>query len=180
MGTKTTITWEEFLAAGVESQRWERVDGEIAFMTPVNFRHELTPKRLMESLVDYCRAHTDWIWIPSNAVFTMSSENWRMPDVSLVNRAKFPGGKPPETRAEFAPDVAFEIVSPGNTPSYIQRKRKDYQESGVIQVWIDPEKRLVELVYPDRPLEYFQEGQLLVINKLHGFSLNLNDLFSAS
>jgi Uma2 family endonuclease len=95
-----------------------------------------------------------------------------------VNRAKFSGGKPQETRAGFAPDVAFEIVSPGNTPSYIQRKRKDYKESGVIQVWIDPEKRLVELVYPDRPLEHFQEGQLLTISKLPNFSLNLKDFFS--
>ena len=34
------ITWEEFLAAGEEGQRWEWVDGEVEFMSPVNLRHE--------------------------------------------------------------------------------------------------------------------------------------------
>jgi Uma2 family endonuclease len=68
-------------------------------------------------------------------------------------------------------------LSPGNSPSYIQRKRKDYRESGVIQVWIDPEKRLIELVYPDRPLEYVQEGDFLTITGLPEFALELKNLF---
>jgi len=80
--------------------------------------------------------------------------------------------------ADFAPAVAFEILSPNDKAGEIQSKRKDYQQSGVIQVWIDPDKRLVELVYPDRPLEYFQEGQPLIIAGLADFSLDLKDLFS--
>jgi Putative restriction endonuclease len=64
--------------------------------------------------------------------------------------------------AGFAPDVAFEILSPSNTPSYIQRKRKDYQESGIIQFWIDSDLGLVEVVvYTDRPSSYFRKARLL-------------------
>jgi Uma2 family endonuclease len=74
--------------------------------------------------------------------------------------------------------VAFEILSPGNFPSYIQRKRKDYRESGVIQVWIDPEKRLIELVYPDRALEYLQEGEFLTIAGVAEFALEVKSLFA--
>jgi hypothetical protein len=37
---------------------------------------------------------------------------------------------------------------------------------------------LVELVYPDRPLEYFQESQVLIIATLPDFSLDLKDLFA--
>ena len=74
--------------------------------------------------------------------------------------------------------MAFEIYSPGDTPSQLQYKRKDYQQSGVIQVWIDLDTRLVELIYPDRPLQYFQEDQALVIDTLPGFSLDLKALFS--
>ena len=72
----------------------------------------------------------------------------------------------------------IEVHSPSDKPSEIQSKRKDYQKSGVIQVWIDPEKHLVELVYPNRPLEYFQEGQPLVIAGLADFALDLKDLFA--
>jgi Uma2 family endonuclease len=178
MATKTTISWEEFLASGSEGQRWEWIDGEITHMTPANFRHEMVLWRLIAYLVDYCRSHTDWICVPSNAVFTMSSGNWRSPDVSMFKKGRLANGVIPQTRAEFAPDVAFEILSPGNSPSYIQRKRKDYRESGVIQVWIDPEKRFIEVVYPDRPLEYIQEGEFLTIAGLAEFALDVRSLFT--
>jgi hypothetical protein len=64
------------------------------------------------------------------------------------------------------------------TPVRRLRAGKDYQESGVIQVWIDPRRRLVELIYPDRPAQYFEEGQPLVFDKLPDFFLDLQTLFS--
>ncbi|HXX22578.1 MAG TPA: Uma2 family endonuclease [Terriglobia bacterium] len=178
MATKTTISWEEFLASGGEGQRWEWIDGEVTHMTPASFRHEMVLRRLIAYIEDYCRSHPDWDWVPSNAVFTMSSGNWRLPDVSMFKKARLTNGVIPETRAEFAPDVSFEILSPGNSPSYIQRKRKDYRESGVIQVWIDPEKQFIELIYPDRPLEYAQEGEFLTIADVPEFSLEVKSLFA--
>jgi Uma2 family endonuclease len=178
MATKTTITWEEFLAAGEEGQRWEWVDGEVEFMSPVNLRHEQFLIFLIEYLARFCRAHPEWTCFASNGVFTMASGNWRMPDASLVRRARFPAGQIP-IKADFAPDVAFEIHSPADSPGQIQRKRKDYQESGVVQVWFDLERRLAELIYPDRPLQYFEENQALVIDTLPGFSLDLEELYSA-
>jgi len=177
MATKTTITWEQFLAAGVEGQKCEWVDEEIVQMTPVNLRHEAILMRLNASLAEYCRSHAEWIGFSSNAAFTMASGNWRCPDASLVRKERFAGAQIP-VMAVFAPDVAFEVHSPSDKPSEIQSKRKDYQQSGVIQVWIDPDKRLVELVYPNRPLEYFQEGQPLIIAGLTDFSLDLEDLFA--
>jgi hypothetical protein len=45
-------------------------------------------------------------------------------------------------------------------------------------VWIDPRRRLVELIYPDRAAQYFEEGQPLVIDKVPGFSLDLQTLLS--
>ena len=178
MATKTTLTWEEFLAAGEEGQRWEWVDGEVDFMSPVNLRHERFLIFLFEYLARFCRAHPEWMAVASNGVFTMASGNWRMPDASLVRRARFPAEQMP-VKADFAPDVPFEIHSPTDPPGQIQRKRKDYQESGVVQVWFDLERRLVELIYPDRPLQYFEEDQALVIDTVPDFSLDLKDLYSA-
>jgi Uma2 family endonuclease len=179
MATKTTITWEDFLAAGEEWQRWEWVDGGVEFMSPVNFRHEAFLAYLMEILVRYCRAHAEWICFTSNGVFTMASGNWRMPDASLVRKARFPAGQFP-VKADFAPDVAFEIYSPTDAPGQVQRKRKDYQESGTVQVWFDLDRRLVELIYPDRPLQYFEQDQVLVIDTIPGFSVDLKELYTSA
>jgi len=176
MGLKTTITWDEFLAAGEEGRRWEWVDGELEFMSPANIRHEQFIAFLIADLVQFCRAHGEWTAFASNGVFTMKSANGRMPDASLVRRSRFPEEQI-ALRADLPPDVAFEVLSPTNSPSQIQRKRLDYQQSGVIQVWFDLEKRLVELIYPDRPLQYFEENQALVIDPVPGFSLNLRELY---
>ena len=179
MATKTTITWRDFLAAGEDWQRWEWVDGEVEFMSPVNLRHEAFLACLMEILVRYCRAHPEWVCFASNGVFTMVSGNWRLPDASLVRKGRFATGQLP-VKADFAPDVAFEIHSPTDAPGQIQRKRRDYQESGVVQVWFDLDRRLVELIYPDRPLQYFEPGQALVIDTLPEFSLDLTDLYAGA
>jgi hypothetical protein len=48
----------------------------------------------------------------------------------------------------------------------------------VVQVWFDLNKRLVELIYPNRPLQYFEESQVLVIDTVPGFSLDLKQLYS--
>lgn len=176
MRAGTAITWEEFLGAGEEWQRWEWVDGEVEFMSPVNLRHERFLVLLITYLGQFCRTHREWIPFASNGVFTTASGNWRMPDASLVRSNRFPGGQIP-TKADFAPDVAFEIFSPSDSPSQIQRKRLDYQQSGVIQVWFDLEKRLVELIYPDRPLQYLHEDQVLTIDGVPGFSIDLKSLF---
>jgi Uma2 family endonuclease len=119
MRAGTTIRWEEFLATGEEGQRWEWVDSEIEFLSPVDLRHERFLVFLITYLGEFCRAHPDWECFASNGVFTMASGNWRMPDASLVRRARFPEGYIP-VKAEFAPDIAFEILSPKDSPSYIQ------------------------------------------------------------
>jgi len=179
MGTRTSITWEQFLAAGEEGQRWEYVDGEVEFMSPVNLRHQGILYVLIVSFGEYRKQHPEWLCFPGDATFTMASGNLRCPDLSIVHASRFPAGKVPETMADFPPDIVFEIISSADSASQMARKRKDYQESGIIQVWMDPQRRLVELVYPDRPAQHFTEGQPLVIDKLRDFLLDLQTLFSS-
>lgn len=177
MGTKTILSWEEFLAAAKEGHKSEWVDSEVILMTPVGLWHEAILARLVRRLEEYCQSDTEWICFTSNAVFTMASGNWRCPDASLVRKNRFPGGVISATKADFPPDVAFEILSPSETPSHVQRKRQDYLESGVVQVWIDPEQRLIELIEPDRPLQYFHGPTPLAITSLPGLQVVPEDLF---
>lgn len=178
MATKTAITWEEFLAAGEEWQRWECVDGKIEFLSPVSLRNQAILLRLVMALGRYCEQHAEWLCFPGDATFTMSSGSWRCPDLSVVRSERLPDGHIPDAPGSFPPDMVFEIFSSRDTASQIQSKRKNYQESGVIQVWIDAERRLVELIYPDRPVHFFQENQPLVIDKLADLSVDLKTLFS--
>lgn len=80
-------------------------------------------------------------------------------------------------KIDYPPDVAFEIRSRSDRSSQVQGKRMDYQESGVIQVWIDLENRLTEVIYPNHPPQYFSEDQALVIDQPVGLSLDLRSLY---
>jgi Uma2 family endonuclease len=173
---KTRMSWEEFLAAGEDWQRWELVDGEVEFMSPAGFRDGTVILNLGFQLGAFCKSHSEWIAVGADTAFTIAPGTWRCPDAALVRAERFPERTIPEGPADFPPDVAFEVLSPGDTARRVSRKRRQYQESGVIQVWIDAQKRGAEVVYPDRPSQYFDEDPPLTIDGVDGLALNLKAL----
>jgi Uma2 family endonuclease len=117
-------------------------------------------------------ANPDWLSIATDVAFTMGTGNWRCPDWSLVRRERLPGGIPAGP-APFPPDVAFEVISPNDRWSDIQDKRREYRKNGVVQVWVDPLERTVEVISPTHGARTFTEGQTATIEELRGFELNL-------
>ena len=94
MATKAGITWEEFLAAGKEGQRWEYVDGEVVFMTPVFRPHGKINVQLDYELVAFTRKHPEWVAYGTDTAFTMASGNWRCPDAALVRKERVDAADP--------------------------------------------------------------------------------------
>lgn len=175
--TKDKMSWEEFLAAGEEWQRWELVDGKVEFKAPAtSTRRGLLVPKLCGQLGNLCGKGREWIALAGDPTFTMASGNWRCPVVAMIRRSRLPIASSEDNPVECPPDVAFEFYSTDDKAAQIARNRKDYHESGVIQVWIDPENRQAEVVYPDRAAKYFDEQQPLVIDGLDGFTLGLKAL----
>jgi Uma2 family endonuclease len=176
MATKAGITWEEFLAAGKEGQRWEYVDGEVVLMTPVFRPHGRVNLKLDAALDAYTTVNPEWVAYGTDTAFTMAGGNWRCPDAALVRKATDDAADP-KGPATFAPDVAFEILSPNDMRAEVQSKRQDYYESKVVQVWLDPERKTAEVISPNRPAEHFRATQPLTLSELPNFRLDLNSLF---
>ena len=176
MATKAGITWEEFLAAGKEGQRWEYVDGEVVFTSPVFRPHGRVNMRLDYELEAYTRSHSAWVGYGTDTTFTMAGGNWRCPDAALVRKERAVAGDA-RGPASYAPDIAFEILSPNDTGSEAQSKRQDYYESKVIQVWLDPQRKTAEVISPNRPAQHFRANQVLTLPELSDFHLDLNALF---
>ena len=81
MATKTELTWEEFLSAGKEGQRWEYVDGEVLFMpSPTGGLHSQLVCQIARAVAAYQDAHPEWLEFATDTAFTMRSGNWRSPD----------------------------------------------------------------------------------------------------
>jgi Uma2 family endonuclease len=71
----------------------------------------------------------------------------RIPDVAFVSWARLPSKKIPRKAVPpIVPDLAVEVLSEGNTPKEMLRKRKEYFKAGVHVVWmVDRRKQIVEV-----------------------------------
>ena len=174
MGTKTALSWEEFLAAGKPDQRWEYVEGKVVFMSPTGTRHGRVIHKISEKLAWWESLAAEWVCFGADVVFSMASGEWLCPDAAIVRRARYGSASLPVGPTLFPPDVAFEVISPNDKDDEIQRKRVLYQTNGVLQVWVDPEKRTIEVISPNGAIRLFHEGETAVI--LPGLGLDISSL----
>jgi len=105
----------------------------------------------------------------------------RIPDVAFVSAEKFPGGRFPRASAwPLAPDLAIEVLSPGNTAKEMTEKLHDYFTAGVRLVWyVNPQKRQVEVFTSAETSCVVAHDQMLDGGEvLPGFELDLRELFA--
>lgn len=134
--------------------------------------------------------HFIYVYLESNnlgAVFApdgllkIMRDQIRAPDVSFIRWERFPGRRLPDA-AIFAvsPDLAVEILSESNSKAEMDRKLRDYFDSGVQLAWyIEPKSRTARAytgveVWTD--IEF--DGSLNGREVLPGFALPLAKLFA--
>jgi Uma2 family endonuclease len=176
MATKTTLTWEQFLAAGKADQRWEYIGGEIWFMPPGGFEQGRAIHKISAALG--ALDTQEWVCLGTDVAFTMAGGDWLCPDAAAVRAARF-GGPISDGPVPFPPDVAFEVLSREDKVSHVERKRYLYYLNKVIQVWVDPYTKTVEVVSLNRPVRYFGPEDTVAIEELPGFRTNLFPLWPA-
>jgi Uma2 family endonuclease len=120
----------------------------------------------------YCSGADDLVRVMPNLV--------RGPDVSFVSWTTRPEkAVPQEQISKRVPDLAVEILSPGNTRREMEIKLKEYFLGGVALVWIiDPKTRTAEAyTAPDAKTAIPADGTLDGGTVLPGFRLPLTKLF---
>lgn len=107
----------------------------------------------------------------------------RVPDVSFISWGRLPGRKRPTAPVPtLALDLAVEVLSKSNTKKEMQRKVREYFESGVRLVWlIDSRKRTARVfTSPTDFLPLTADDSLDGGDVLPGFRLALHELFEAA
>jgi Uma2 family endonuclease len=102
----------------------------------------------------------------------------RAPDVGFIAKARL---KPLTGKYyEMAPDLAVEVVSPGDTARQMRRKANQYLAAGTRLVWvIYPEDHGVDVYQPDHDPRSLKVGDTLDgADVLLGFSLPVKEIFA--
>jgi Uma2 family endonuclease len=106
----------------------------------------------------------------------------RKPDVSFVARGRLPNDQPPKGYVRLAPDLAVEVISPGDLASDIEDKVNEYLAAGVKLIWVvSPTGKTVRVHGPGAPpgrTDPYSESETITGGDvLHGFECRVAEFF---
>ena len=176
-----TATEKDVLAIHDREDRlYELVDG-VLVEKAMGFRESLLAGMLIEILRGFVRAQNLGLVTAPDGMMRLAAGLVRIPDVAFISWDRFPNRRvPTEPIPDVAPDLAVEVLSAGNTPGEMARKRQDYFAAGAQVVWqVDSHARTVQVFTAPEQSTVLHEAQTLEGGTvLPGFTLPLQELFS--
>jgi Uma2 family endonuclease len=176
------ITAEEFfrMPEPADGSRQELIRGVVVTMPPPGGRHGACCSKINRRLGNFVEDQRSGTVFANDTGFVTERDpdTVRGPDVSYWSRERLP--EVPEGYIEIAPDLAVEVVSPGDHFSRVQKKVRHYLTRGVRMIWVvDPEDRSVTVYRSEEQIRILQETAVLSgEDVLPGFSVPVADLFS--
>ncbi|OLP18524.1 hypothetical protein BST81_10320 [Leptolyngbya sp. 'hensonii'] len=169
------------MALPKDGHRYEIVNGELVDMGNSGALHGNLAIILSSALFATVNAQKLGSLFDSSTAFKMKNGNKRSPDISFFAKERLQGmTELPTGFLEGAPDLAVEILSPGNTVEEIETKITEYFDNGARLVWVISPTQHYVLVYrcaqePDRLLKSVDslDGEEVI----PGFTFPVADLF---
>ena len=177
-----TATEEDVLAAENEPRKrlCELIDG-VLVEKAMGIRESLLAAFLAHLIHDFLEEDARGIVLGADGMVRTFPNQVRIPDVSFVSWDRYPGDEvPDEGISSFMPNLAIEVLSPGNTKGEMDRKLRDYFLAGVELVWVIEPKTQTAKSYtsPEDALRISKTGSLDGGTVLPGFRLPLKQLFA--
>ena len=115
--------------------------------------------------------------------FPESPGKVRKPDVSFIRSGRLPGDRTPQGHCPIHPDLAVEVVSPGDLSYEVEEKVAEYLRAAVPLVWVvHPPTRTVRIHRPrqspqERVSDLTDAETITGEDVLPGFSCAVKDFF---
>ncbi len=177
-----TTTADELLRMPRDGVRRELVGGELREMTPAGFKHGLIATNVAESLSQHVRAKGLGRVAAAETGFRIARDpdTVRAPDVSFVRRERVEQAGDVEGYFPGAPDLAVEVVSPGDRYGEVEEKVMDWLAAGTRMVVVVHPSRRAATVYRSRSdIALLTEDDALDGGDVvPGWSLPVRDVFA--
>jgi Uma2 family endonuclease len=144
--TPTLMTADDLLRLPDDGLRHELVNGELRTMTPSGSEHSVITARLARVVDGFVSSRDLGLVFGAEGGFRISTgpDTVRAPDLAFVHRERIPESGIPKGYWPGAPDLAAEVVSPGETYGEVEGKVSAWLDAGTAVVWVlDPARRSV-------------------------------------
>jgi Uma2 family endonuclease len=170
------MTAEELLHTDIPGKWTELVRGVLRVSEPPGIRHGIAAARLSFHLAQHVYAHGLGEIASQDTGFQIASDpdTVRAPDVAFLSNERLSDVRP-LGYAAGAPDLAVEILSPGDRPAEVLEKIADWLRAGTRLVWVlDLERRIARVHRADGSIALVpQDGAFDGEDVLPGFTCGL-------
>lgn len=159
----------------------ELVQGELLAMSPTGGEHGLLCARIIARLQFYADEQDAGVVLSSETGFLLerNPDTVRAPDASFIRKEHLAERPILRTFVPGAPDLAVEVISPGDSASQVQQKVQSWRAHGVQLVWVvEPNTQTVTVYRGDGTLSMLHRTDTLDGESvLPGFTYPLARLF---
>jgi len=174
------VTAEELLGLYLPGKSTELVRGQLVVREPPSTRHGSVAARMVYLLSDHVyRHHVGVVVVEAGFKIESDPDTVRAPDVAFIDRSR-EDQLPATGYAAFAPDLAVEVVSPGDRTGELLAKVGQWLDAGTSMVWlIDPQRVKAHIYRDDGEVTIVAaDGRLDGDPILPGFACSLADVLN--
>jgi Uma2 family endonuclease len=179
--TPTLATAEELFMMPDDGFRYELVRGEVRRMPPAGSEHGAVIMNMGTPLHEFVKAHSLGVVFGAETGFKIASDpdTVRAPDLAFVRRERIPKEGIPRGFWPGAPDLAVEVVSPGDTYTEVEEKVNDWLNAGTRMVLVlNPRTHTVAIYTSHTDVVRLTESDTLEGGEiLPGFTCRVAELF---
>jgi Uma2 family endonuclease len=181
MTTEATklITAEELFKMG-DIGRCELIYGELVMMSPAGAEHGVVAARFVRYLAEFAERQGSGAVFSSETGFTVARDPdlVRGPDAAFVGRDRI-GPELPRGYFDGVPDLAVEVVSPGESRREVAEKVNMWLAHGAHVVWVADPRQSTVVVHRvgTTPLTLREGDEIRDEPLLPGFILPLSKVF---
>jgi Uma2 family endonuclease len=151
METTAGMTADELFELPDDEKHYELVRGVLSVGEPPGAQHGSVGMRIAGLLSQHVLVHRLGIVFAAETGFLLARnpDTVRAPDAAFVRTGRLPPGGPGPTYFDGAPDLAVEVISPGDRADEIEEKVEDFLAAGALAVWVvSPKRRRVTIHRP--------------------------------
>lgn len=180
--TAQLLTAEDLLRMPDDGFRYELVRGELRKMSPSGHTHGKIAMRISVPLGNYVWKKKLGEVYAAETGFKLASnpDTVRAPDVAFVQKDRVKAAEDVQGFWPGAPDLAVEVLSPGDTYSEVDEKVLDWLDAGTrMVVVVDPRNRSVTVYRSRDNIAILSENDTLNGGEVvPGWKLLIKEIFS--